>query len=176
MNPGRVLQRRISGDYEVDEAGFDADIASLVAPVLGLGWRIRVGGAERVPDGPAVLVHNRLAGPPETFAVVRGISLATGRRVRFLGIPDIDPVGPVLRKLGGALAHPAELAGLLRSGELVAVGERRGLRRRPDGIELPGRLAAVAAELGVPVVPVSVRPGFLPGHWRLTIAGDPGGG
>ena len=161
MNAGRVLQRRISGAYQVDEAGLDPDIAELVAPLLGIGWRIRVEGAERLPDGPAVLVHNRVLGPPETFAVVRGIGLETGRRVRFLGIPDIAPVGPFLRKLGGGLAHPAELGGLLRAGELVAIGRRRAA--------LPLSLAAVASDLSAPIVPVSVRPGLLPGQWRVTI-------
>ena len=170
VNAGRVLQRRISGDYAVDETGFDPDIADLVAPLVGIGWRIRVEGADRLPDGPAVLVHPRVVGPPETFAVVRGVRLATGRRVRFLGIPDVDPVGPFLRKLGGALAHPAELAGLLRAGHLVAVGERRALRPKPGPAALPAALAAVAFDLDVPIVPVGVRPGLLPGHWRVTIS------
>lgn len=162
-----VVRRRISGSYVVDEAGLDPDVARVAAAALGLGWRIRVDGADRIPDGPAVLVHNRLLGPAETFAVARGISLATGRWIRFLGVPDIDPLGPALRKLGGASAHPAEAAGLLRDGNLVCVGQRRSVRVRPSPDGLPGGLAAVAAELSVPVVPVAVV-GRLDG-WRVTV-------
>jgi hypothetical protein len=161
VNPGQVLQRRISGEYTVDETGFDADVAGLVLPVLGAALRVDVEGAERLPAGGALLVHNQVVGPIETFVLVRGIGLATGRSVRFAGIPDIDPLGPFLRKLGGVHAHPSEVAALLRGGHLVSVGRWRRSRQPA--------LAAVADQLGVPAVEVRVGPGPWPAQWRVAI-------
>lgn len=165
---GDVLQRRISGAYVVDQSGLDRDLARLAGRILGLGLRIDVDGADRVPDGGALLVHNRLLGPPETFAAVRGIGLATGRPVRFVGVVDLDPLGPALRKLGGVLAHPAEVGALLRDGELVLVGQRRSLRPRSSAAA-PERMARAATDAGVPMVPVTVVARPAPGRWRVTV-------
>ena len=170
MSAVDVVRRRLSGSYVVDETGLDEDVARLAGAVLGIGWRVRVEGAERLPTGAALVVHNRLVGLPETFAVARGISVSTGRRARFLGVPDIDVVGPALRKLGGASSHPAEAAALLRDGHLVCVGGRRSLRPRPWSAVVPPSLLAVANDLDVPLVPVAVAGGVVPGSWRVTVS------
>jgi hypothetical protein len=78
-------------------------------------------------------------------------------------------IGSALRKLGGAAAHPAEAATLLRAGNLVCVGGHRSFIPRPwSAIVSPGLLAA-AADVGAPIVPVSVRLGAVPLTCRVAI-------
>ena len=47
---------------------------------------------------------------------------AIGRPVRFVGRPDIAPIGPVMQRLGGLLTRADEIAGALRGGQLVVMG------------------------------------------------------
>ena len=42
--------------------------------------------------------------------------------MRFVGRPDIAPVGALARRLGGLLDRPDEVAGALRAGELLVMG------------------------------------------------------
>ena len=58
---------------------------------------------------------------------------------------DIAPIGPTLRRLGGVVARPDEIGGLLRDGQLTAVwcpairGGHGSARRRPPGRAALGR-------------------------------------
>src|SRR5262249_49140930 len=59
----RVLRRRITGQYEVDEFGFDRDLTEAVLhPVLRLAYRhyfrVEALGAENLPEGAALIVAN----------------------------------------------------------------------------------------------------------------------
>ena len=109
------LRRRLDGTNETDPWGLDHDLFDLVAP-----WLARLPVAERVPDVPAdgpALVCTR-----HRLRTAIGLLRATGRPVRVLGIPDVEPVATLLRRLGGAVAHPAEAEALLRAGHLVVAG------------------------------------------------------
>ncbi len=41
--------------------------------------------------------------------------------MRFVGRPDVAPIGALARRLGGLLARPDEVAGALRAGELLVM-------------------------------------------------------
>jgi 1-acyl-sn-glycerol-3-phosphate acyltransferase len=170
--PLDVLRRRWSGEYEIDEWGYDRDLVDLLDPLLGIVWDVRVAGAENLPAGPALLVTNRRAGLVEPFALARGIRRATGRRVRFVGIPDVPVVGAGLRRVGGAMHRPCEIASLLRAGHLVTLPlARRWRRKREAGVLTPDVLEPAVA-LEVPVVPVALAGGEITGRWRVLV-GEP---
>ena len=150
-----VVRRRIDGSYVVDEWGFDPDFVALLAPLLGARWQISVNGSEHIPgEGAAVLVANRRLGMSEPFAVASAVWQATGRIVRVLGVPDIAPIGPVLRRMGAVQDRPDELAGVLRAGSsrscssIASFGWARGSVRSDSDAMVP------AVELGVPVIAV----------------------
>lgn len=166
-----LLRARLRGDYEIDPWGYDADLVDLFDPIVGLAWRVHVEGAENVPrSGPAVLVANRRFGVLEPFVVARGVRRATGRPVRFLGVPDVDPVGAALRRLGGALLRPEELASLLRANQVCLLPLGRQLSRWVAGSLAPETLAPAVA-LGAPVLPVAVVGSPLAGQFRVWVAG-----
>src|SRR5688572_26909507 len=110
---GGLVRRRFRGSYEIDPWGLDHDLVELASPLWSLRYGIDVDHADRLPEeGPALLVANRRLGLSEPFVLSRGVRLATGRHVRCVGVPDVAPVGPALRRLGGVLARPDEVAGL----------------------------------------------------------------
>jgi len=113
-----VVRRRVDGSFDTDAWGLDADLVSVLGRVLPT-FGVRTTGAGRVPDGPALLLWR---GPSLGWIhVAAGIGATTGRPVRFTGVPDIAPVSTVLRRLGGVGADVADLRGLLRLGNLVAM-------------------------------------------------------
>jgi hypothetical protein len=170
-----LLRHRMSGRYPVDPWGHDPELISLVDPLFGLFVRVRVEGGEHIPaDGPAIIVASRRFGIAEPVALIRGISRATGRQPRCVGLPDLAPAGPFLRRMGGAIDRPEEVAGLLRAGELVALPLSPAWRNRQKfraGHLAPESLAP-ALSVAVPVIPVAVIGGELTGRWRV-IVGEP---
>ncbi|HEY4331630.1 MAG TPA: hypothetical protein VGM78_03635 [Ilumatobacteraceae bacterium] len=113
--------RRASGQPTVDVWGRDGRLVSRFAPIAHLRWDISVGGEQHLPAGPALVVVNtrRFALTPLTTAMALGDAL--DRPVRFAGRPDTAPVGSLLRRLGGILAAPSEIASALRGGDIVVV-------------------------------------------------------
>lgn len=170
MTDSSLLQRRLDGSYTVDEWGLDTDLVQLVSPLLAIRWNVVVDGEERLPaSGPAVLAFNRRVGWSEPFVVSRGIRHATGRYVRVVGAPDVAPVGPALRRMGAVLARPDEVAGLLRSDQIVAVGLDTSLRHRQLAGAAPAALLAPALAVGADVLPVAVLGREIGRSWRLVI-------
>jgi 1-acyl-sn-glycerol-3-phosphate acyltransferase len=169
MSVVSLVHRRVRGEFEVDEFGADPELVDLVDPLVAPFIRVSVEGAAHVPAGPAVLAANRRFGVLEPFVLIRGVRQATGRRARFLGIPDVAPVGPALRRLGGAVNRPDELASLLRAGHLCALPLGPGLRKPLRAGPLSPDAVAPALELGVPVLPVAIVGGEITGRWELMI-------
>jgi hypothetical protein len=173
VNAATFARRRATGGYSVDAWGLDPDLVDVVAPVAGWRWSVEVDGAHHIPSGgPAMVVFNRRFGLSEPPAVVVGLRRATGRPVRMLGVPDVAPVGPWLRRLGGAVDAPAEVAGLLRAGELVAVP----MGAEPTGRRRAGRLDPLvldaALDQRVPILPVAALGHELGRYWRVVIGPD----
>lgn len=166
-----ILRRQWRGENQLDKWGADDELIDLLLPLFTMRLRIEVEGAHRLPaDGPCVLVANRVLGLQEPVVVLETVRRATGRRARFLGIPDRPFIGPALRRLGGAVDRPEELAGLLRAGNVVMELLSRREKGRAGAIE-PEALQP-ALDLGVPVVPIALVGSPLPGRWTVHV-GDP---
>jgi 1-acyl-sn-glycerol-3-phosphate acyltransferase len=169
MTEQSLLQRRVDGTYSVDEWGLDPDLVRFVSPVFALRWQVTVDGDDLIPErGPALLVFNRRAGLSEPFVLSRGVRQATDRHVRVAGVPDLAPVGPLLRRLGGVLERPDEIAGLLRADHLVGVALGRSLRRQLAG-PAPAALLSSALATSAPVLPVAVTGREVGRRWQVTI-------
>lgn len=166
---GDALVRRVRGEYHLDEWGLDDDLVRTLLPVARFRWSIDLVGAPHLPlDGPALLVFNQRAGISERSVLATAVHRATARVVRHPGVPDLAPVGPVLRRLGGVLRRPDEIAGLLRAGRLVAVPLRRELSRHAAGAA-PAELLAAALETGTPVVPVALAGSEVGWRWKVAV-------
>ncbi|MBX3284440.1 MAG: hypothetical protein KF703_03775 [Actinobacteria bacterium] len=164
------LGRRARGAFDVDEWGLDPELVALVDPALSLRWDIDVVGAEQLPAvGGAVLVFNRRVGVSEPWVLARGVRLATGRFVRTVGVPDVAPVGPVLRRFGGVLDRTDEIAGLLRAGQLVGLPMARSLRGRLQAGALEVERLQAAIATGSPVVPVALHGREVGRSWRVVL-------
>ena len=170
------VRRRITGDYEVDEFGFDPDLADHVAvpafrPLFEKWFRTEVHGIENLPvEGGALLVANHGGAIWALDAVMTAIAVhdrTPGHRyLRMLGADLIfsTPVlGPFARKTGSTLACQPDAERLLRNGELVGVwpegfkGIGKPFHERYK-LQRFGRGGFVTAALrtGVPIIPVSI--------------------
>jgi 1-acyl-sn-glycerol-3-phosphate acyltransferase len=169
------LRRRLTGQYPVDEFGFDPELTeTLLYPVLRLLYqkyfRIEVSGIENLPtDGSALLVANHSGTVPvDALMLTIGVFDETPlhRHLRLLGADLLFRV-PVLselaRKGGSTLACNPDAERLLRNGEYVGVfpegfkGIGKPYRDRYK-LQRFGRGGFVSAALrtGAPIVPVSI--------------------
>jgi 1-acyl-sn-glycerol-3-phosphate acyltransferase len=169
----RVL-RRLEGDHEDDEWGFDEDFADLVEPFFGFlydrWWRVKVEGAHRVPaHGRALLVSNH-AGILPWDATMISVALLREhplpRHPRFLVLNwafDLPFISVAMRKVGGVVASPFNAMRLLEQDHLVAVF--------PEGVKGTGKpyseryrlqrfgrggFVEIALRTRAPIVPVAV--------------------
>lgn len=139
----------------IDDFGRDQHLVSALSPLAMLRWDVGVGGTERLPvRGGALLVCNsrRLALTPLWASWALGRHL--GRPVRFVGRPDIAPVGPLLRRIGALLDRPDEIANALRHHELVMLPCAASPHARHAGA-VDHELIGAAVETGTPVFPVA---------------------
>ncbi|HVM28706.1 MAG TPA: lysophospholipid acyltransferase family protein [Mycobacteriales bacterium] len=169
------LRRRITGEYEVDDFGFDPDLAEHVLmpplrPLYEKWFRVETRGLENVPDtGGALLVANH-SGTIPLDAVMTTLALhdhhPAQRHLRMLGadlVFTLPLVAPLARKAGNTLACNPDAERLLSSGELVGVwpegfkGIGKPFRERYK-LQRFGRGGFVSAALrtGVPIIPCSI--------------------
>ena len=87
------LRRRVTGDYTVDEYGFDAEVTerfliSALRPIAEKWFRIEVRGIENIPsEGGALVVSNHSGTiPVDGLMTMVSIHDATGRFLRPLGL------------------------------------------------------------------------------------------
>jgi 1-acyl-sn-glycerol-3-phosphate acyltransferase len=167
------LRRRLSGEYEVDEFGFDPELSDAVfLPLLRLlyhrWFRTELSGAEHLPGhGPALLVANH-SGTVALDALMLSVGVhdTRDRQLRLLGADFLfraPVVSELARKAGSTLACNPDAERLLRAGELVGVfpegikgvgkpyRERYKLRRFGRG-----GFVAAALRTGSPIVPVGI--------------------
>jgi 1-acyl-sn-glycerol-3-phosphate acyltransferase len=170
------LRRRIEGDYDVDEFGFDPELAQTLAlPVfrtLYERWfRVEVNGVENIPaTGGALLVANHAGGLWPLDAAMTAVAVHVehprGRYLRPLGADllfGLPGLGTLARRGGATLACHDDAERLLNAGELVGVWpegfkgigkpfrERYELRRFGRGGFVRSAISA-----GVPIIPVSI--------------------
>jgi len=143
------------GAWSVDDWGRDPYLVDATIRLGALRWRTVVGGAERLPvrAGALIVVNARRYALTPIFTAL-ALTQATDRPVRFVGRPDIAPVGPFVRRLGGLLDRPDEVAGALRAGELVVMGAHPELHPRRVG-RVDHRLVGAAVATQVAVFPAA---------------------
>lgn len=137
----------------VDDWGRDPGLVRAVVGLAGLRWNVSTGGDQHLPrrKGALVVVNARSRALAPIFAAF-AISKAVDRPVRFVGRPDIAPVGPFSRRIGGLIDHPDEVAGALAAGELVVMGAEHNQRLRKVG-RVDHALVGAALAAGVQVFP-----------------------
>jgi 1-acyl-sn-glycerol-3-phosphate acyltransferase len=169
------IERRLSGDYPIDDFGYDSELARevmlpLAKPLYDNYFRVRTYGIERIPDvGPALLVGNH-SGTIPLDAVMVQYAVAnehpnrrTVRNVAANLAFTMPFFGPLARKTGNAVAHDDDAQELLRRGELVGVfpegfkGVGKGWRERYK-LQRFGRggFVKLALQMRVPVIPVAI--------------------
>lgn len=141
--------------HSVDDWGRDPHLVDALSPLLRLRWDVTVGGIKHLPvRGGALLVCNSRRWAYNNIWTALALSEATGRPVRFVGRPDIAPVGALMRRIGGLLDDPAEVQGALRNHELVLVAAQPSTHARHAGV-VPHLLVGAAVVAGTPVFPVA---------------------
>jgi len=168
-------RRRLTGDYHVDDFGFDAELverfgAPILRPLANQYWRVEWKGIENVPShGAALLVANHAGTIPLDAMVMKfGVydEHPAHRHVRLLAadlVFRLPFLGPLARKTGNTLAVPEDAERLLQQGELVGVfpegykGVGKGWRERYR-LQRFGRggFIELALKTGVPIVPVAI--------------------
>lgn len=169
------LRRRITGEYEVDEFGFDPEFTEKVMLPALRGfhrhyWRVDWEGLENVPsEGAAMLVGNHAGSVPVDAMVMKFGLLDVHPQHRHVRLLAADLafrtpfVGPLARKMGNTLACDADALRLLQMGELVGVfpegykGVGKGWKNRYK-LQRFGRggFVEIALRAGVPIVPVAI--------------------
>ncbi|WP_299054410.1 1-acyl-sn-glycerol-3-phosphate acyltransferase [uncultured Nocardioides sp.] len=168
-----AVRRRLTGEYAVDEYGFDAELTrrllfAILRPLAEKWFRIEVRGLENIPaDGGALVVSNHSGTiPVDGLMTMFSVTEHTGRFLRPLGADLVfrtPIVAGLARKMGATLACTEDAERMLSGGELVGVwpegfkgigkpySERYKLQRFGRG-----GFVSAAMRTGVPVIPVSV--------------------
>jgi 1-acyl-sn-glycerol-3-phosphate acyltransferase len=169
------VRRRVTGEAEVDDFGFDAELTdqvllAMMRPLYDRYFRVEVRGLENVPfEGGALVVANH-SGTIPLDSVMTQIALRdehpARRHLRMLGADLVFKtpfVGELARKTGTTLACNADAERLLTRGELVGVwpegfkgigkpfSERYKLQRFGRG-----GFVSAALRSQVPIVPCSI--------------------
>ncbi|TWE13553.1 lysophospholipid acyltransferase family protein [Prauserella muralis] len=169
------LAHRLTGDFTVDEFGFDPELTeTVVLPPLRLlydrWFRVETHGVENLPlDGGALLVCNH-SGVLPLDSVMTALAVHDNhpyhRHLRMLGADLVFKtplLGTLARKSGQTLACAPDAERLLGAGELVGVwpegfkgvGKPFSSRYRLQRFGRGGFVSA-ALRTGVPIVPVSI--------------------
>lgn len=166
------LRNRWTGDYPVDEFGFDVEYTEriflpLMRLVVDRWFRVTATGFEKLPDGPALLVANHAGALPIDSLVLQAlIHRHRDRHLRLLGADLVfrTPfVADFARRTGTTFACQEDALRLLAADHWVAAfpegfkglgkpyAERYRLRRFGRG-----GFVSTAITAGVPIVPVSI--------------------
>lgn len=169
------LRKRLTGEYSVDEFGFDPQYnEAVVLPALRLlyekWFRVEVSGVENIPaDGAALIVANH-AGTLPFDGMMLSVAVhdhhPAHRDVRLLAadmVFDLPVVGPMARRAGHTLACNVDANRLLAGGEVAGVfpegfkGIGKNFRDRYK-LQRFGRGGFVSAALRnkAPIIPCSI--------------------
>lgn len=167
------LRRRLTGDYSVDEYGFDAEITqhffmAAIRPVAEKWFRIEVRGIDNIPSAGGALVVSNHSGTVPVDGLMTAVTIHdhAHRFLRPLGadlVFRLPVVSEMARKGGVTLACNEDAERMLRGGEIVGVwpegfkgigkpySERYKLQRFGRG-----GFVSAAIRTGVPIIPTSV--------------------
>jgi 1-acyl-sn-glycerol-3-phosphate acyltransferase len=169
------LRRRVTGDYEVDDFGYDAELTdqvlmSLLRPLFDSYFRVEVKGMENIPARGGALVVANHSGTLPMDALMMQVAVhdhhPADRHLRLLAA-DLVFVMPLVnelaRKAGHTLACTEDAELLLGRGEVVGVMPEgfKGLGKPfSDRYKLQrfgrGGFVATALKTRVPIVPCSI--------------------
>ncbi|MBV9318923.1 MAG: acyltransferase family protein [Mycobacterium sp.] len=169
------LRQRLTGDYRVDEFGFDPHFNDgIVRPLLRFffrSWfRVEVSGVENLPDRGAALVVANHAGVLPFDGLMASVAVhdehPAHRDLRLLAadmVFDLPVIGETARKAGHTMACTTDAHRLLASGQLTAVFPEgyKGLGKRfKDRYKLQrfgrGGFVSAALRTRAPIVPCSI--------------------
>jgi len=169
------VRRRVTGDYEIDEFGFDRDLTEHVLlpplrPLFDRWFRVETIGMHHVPAAGAGLVVANHSGTIPIDSLMTALAVhdqhPARRHLRMLGadlVFQMPFIGALARKSGQTLACNPDAERLLRAGELVGVwpegfkGVGKAFKDRYK-LQRFGRGGFVSAALctGVPIIPCSI--------------------
>ena len=169
------LRRRVTGEYEVDEFGYDAELTdqvlmALLRPLYEGYFRVEVRGIEHIPaEGGALVVSNH-SGVLPLDALMTQVAVhdhhPAGRHLRLLAadlVFMLPLVNELARKAGHTLACAEDAEVLLERGEVVGVMPEgfKGIGKPfADRYKLQrfgrGGFVATALKTGAPIVPCAV--------------------
>ncbi len=169
-----ILKRRLTGEYETDEWGFDPEVLQAVTPFLNFMyqtyWRVEASGIENLPEeGRGLLVCNHSGQLPWDGAMV-GTAVynehPSQRLVRTLyatWFPTLPFFSALFTRLGQVLATEENGVRLLQQDQLVSVfpeGYKGVGKLFKDRYRLArfgrGGFVRMALKTGAPIIPVSV--------------------
>ncbi len=169
------LRRRVTGDYTVDEFGFDEDFTRhfylpVLRPLYRSWFRVEVRGIENIPSEGGGLVVANHSGTVAMDSLMTQVAVhdehPAHRHLRMLGadlVFQTPVIGQVARKSGSTLAANPDAERLLSSGELAGVwpegfkgvgkpfSERYKLQRFGRG-----GFVSAALKTGAPIIPCSI--------------------
>lgn len=153
----------------VDDWGRDQGLVRHVIRASHLRWDVTVGGHQHLPrrKGALIVVNARALALAPIFSAF-ALGEVVDRPVRFVGRPDTAPVGAFVRRIGGLLDHPDEVAGALAAGELVIMGAEHNERLRKVG-RVDHALVGAALAAGVPVFPAATSSSPIGRNARLEV-------
>lgn len=117
--------------HATDDWGRDPWLVRNMMLLAQLRWDVATGGDQRLPKrAGALIVVNSPWWSSSAIFTAFAISEAIDRPVRFVGRSDIPVWHSFDRRIGGLLDDPDEIAGALRSDEIVVhgTGSARGSR------------------------------------------------
>ncbi|GHH37087.1 lysophospholipid acyltransferase family protein [Lentzea cavernae] len=168
-------RRRIAGDYQVDEFGFDRDLTENVLmpplkPLYEKWFRVETIGMNNIPPAGGALIVANHSGTVPLDALMTSFGIASEhpahRHMRMLGADLVfrTPVlGALARKSGQTLACNPDAERLMSSGELVGVWPEgfKGIGKPyKDRYKLQrfgrGGFVSAALKTGAPIIPCSI--------------------
>jgi len=172
---GEFVRRRISGDYAVDDFGFDPEftdrvLLALMRPLYRSWFRVEVTGLENVPADSGALVVANHSGVIAFDSLMTQVALhdehPARRHLRMLGanlVFQTPFVGELARKAGHTLACHPDAERLLQAGELVGVWPEgfKGIGKpfsQRYKLQRFGRGGFVTAAMrtGAPIIPTAI--------------------
>jgi 1-acyl-sn-glycerol-3-phosphate acyltransferase len=169
------VRRRMAGDYEVDESGYDPELMTTVLmplfrPLYRTWFRVRMRGLENVPASGAALVVANHSGVLPLDAIMLQIGTfdehPQHRNLRLLSadlVYEVPVLAGMARSSGHIRADREEAERQLAAGELVGVfpegfkGTGKPFQQRYQ-LQRFGRggFATLARQAGVPIIPCAI--------------------
>ena len=140
---------------QVDDWGRDPDFVARMWRLSHLRWDVTVGGHQHLPRraGALIVVNTRPFALAPIYTAL-AVGAAIDRPVRFVGRPDVAPVGPFVQRLGGLLERADELRNVLAAGGVVVLGTAPSWHPRRVG-HVDHRLIGAAVAARVKVFPAT---------------------